>query len=142
MERVSIIGMSTHITTTIKLLEIINRFSNEEIADLLDKKAKLKIEYPKKEPGGKTIKQPAKPVGQALSIPVEDVSRKLRAFKTEKEIQDYMENLKPKKADITAIAEHLFGDGFIRGKRAYTIKKLIESIAGTLIFIQISETKM
>ena len=78
---------------------------------------------------------------QQKEAEIEKICEELKKLRTEAEIAGYLGSLRVEKATAIAIAEQLFGKEFMRRKRTYTLKRLIESIAGTLIFTQISGTK-
>ena len=72
---------------------------------------------------------------------IENICEELKKLRTEAEISGYLGSLRVEKATAIAIAEQLFGAENCKRHHKYPLKKIIEKIAGTLIFCQISSTK-
>lgn len=102
------------------VIDVLNQLSEEQLNDLVSKKARLRLEYPKKPEES-----------QSALMPIDEICVKLDAFQSREEAYAFFEGLTITKADLKNIAKQYNIPLASKDTNAQLIEKIIENVVGS-----------
>lgn len=102
------------------IVDMLNQLSEDQLNDLMSKKARLKLEYPKKQDES-----------QLMVMPINDICSKLDTLQSREDAYTFFGSLSITKNDLKNIAKHYDIPLASKDTNSILIDKIIENVIGS-----------